>query len=167
MAVSRKEQPLPDVEALPTAEARADVDPVLEKQLKSLQTQAAVDASKRPTGMQVPWLMPEKLEWSGDLFDWAGLGKAFTREYSNSKFEESVKDPAKPGTVGDMGVTTIQIDYLACMQRAFAARHTMRRPRALAHHCARKHYQGLNTGPLVQSVTEFVRGLVKASKDGA
>ena len=65
-----------------------------------------------------------------------------------------------------MVVTTTQIDYLAIMERAFRARHTMSRPRAMLHAMGRKAGHGSNTGPLVRGVLEHVRGLVKQSKGG-
>src|SRR4051812_41559396 len=115
------------------ATAKADVDPNLEAQVKALQTQAAASAPATLKGEQAKWMMPEHEDWQGDLTDWDELGTPFDRSASNEAFVEAVKDGKNPGTTGDLVVTTLQVDYLACMERAFKARHTMSRPRALAH----------------------------------
>ncbi len=156
----------PSPKTMPKANAKADMDPVLQKQIKEVQTLSKEESEKRDTGGQVKWLMPDKNGWSGDLFDWQGMAKPFDRSKSNESFIEAIKDPASPGTTGDMIVTTVQIDYLAIMERAFRSRHTHSFPRILTHLAGRKKGHGSNTGPLTVSVLEYVRGLVRESKDG-
>ena len=151
--------------APPRATAVADVDPVFQKQLKTLQTQAAAEADARLTGSQTQWMMPEKYEWSGDLTAIEDLSKPFSRKYSNDKALDAIKDPSKPGTVGDLIVTSTQIDYLAVMERAFRVRHGSGRIRMLLQANARRQGQGQDGGSLVQCPLEYVRALVKQSKD--
>lgn len=151
----------------PRPQAKTDVDPSLEKNLKALQQQAQAESQKRPRGEQVPWVMPRAGEWSGDLFDWVGIHKAFDRSFSNDKFIEAIKDPKNPGTVYDLTIATTQIDYLATMERAFRSRHTFSRPRLAAHVCGRKRSYGSDRGHIIQGVLEYVRGMVKENKTGA
>lgn len=150
----------------PKATAVADIDPVFQKQLKSLQTQAAAEATARLAANQTQWMMPEKYDWAGSLTDIEGLSSPFSRKYSNDKFVDAVKDPKNPGTVGDLIVTTTQIDYLAAMERAFRVRHGSGRVRAMLHATARKKGQGQDGGSIVQCPLEHVRAVVKQSKDG-
>jgi hypothetical protein len=145
-------------------QSRADVDPNFETQLKQLQQQAQKDSTHVVTGGTVQWMMPELKEWSGDLFDWKGMSSPFDRSVSNQAFSKAISDPANPGTTGDGVVASLQIDYLATLERAFRSRHTMRRPRAVCHAAARKADHGNAKGALLASL-EYVRGLVKLSKD--
>ncbi len=149
-----------------TASAVADVDPVFQKQLKSLQAQASAEASARLIGSQTQWMMPEKYDWKGSLTDIEGIASPFSRQYSNDKFVDAIKDPKKPGTVGDLIVTTTQIDYLATMERAFRVRHGSGRVRAILQANARKTGQGKDGGSIIQCPLEHVRAIVKQSKDG-
>ena len=75
-----------------------------------------------------------------------------------------MSDVKNPGTSGDLAVTTVQIDLLAAMERAWRMRHTMRRPRTFCHAMGRKNGHGDDSGPLVQCQLEYVRGLTKQSK---
>jgi len=146
------------------AQAKADVDPNFETQVKELQQQNQQLVPEALKGAQPKWLMPKKEGWSGDLFDWEGMHKAFNRDKSNEDFKKAIEDAKSPGTTGDLAVTTTQIDILAVMERAFRARHTMGRPRAFAHAMARRKGHGNDKGPLVQCQLEYVRGLVKESR---
>lgn len=148
----------------PTPEARADVDPVVRRQVKAMMTQAAVESAACLQGAGSPWMMPEyDKEWNGSLTALANLGKPFSRKQSNDWFEAATKDAKKPGTTGDLAVTTLQIDYLSCLERAFAARHAMRRPRATVHAAQRRIVHGAEGGPL-QNVLEYLNYLVRRSK---
>lgn len=146
------------------AQAKADVDPNFETQVKELQSQNKDLVDPALTGGQTKWLMPRDADWSGDLFDWDGMHKPFNRDASNQAFRDAIKDAKSPGTTGDLVVTTTQIDILAIMERAFRSRHTMSRPRAFAHAMGRRKGHGSDKGPLVQCQLEFVRGLVKESR---
>jgi len=143
---------------------RTGVEPVLKEQLESFQQQMKAQYSKRLAGQQTKWTMPELKDWSGDLFDWNGMHKPFDRSWSNDKFIEAIKTPSEPGTTYDMVIATTQIDYLACMERAFRHRHTFSRPRMLLHTCARHYGYSHDSGPLIQGVLEYISGMDKANK---
>lgn len=142
----------------------ANMDPQFETQLRSLRTQAQAEASQGRQGDQVQWLIPDRNGWNGDLFDWQGMAKPFDRSQANQDFVQATSDPQNPGNVGDLIVTTTQIDYLAVMERAFRMRHTMRRPRAMAHALGRKAGHGNDAGTFSQCGLEYVRGILKQSK---
>lgn len=147
-----------------TPAANAAVDPNLEIQLKSLETQANAEQQAVLQGNQAQWMMPVLVNWSGDLFDFTGMHSPFNRDQSNNWFVDAISDPDNPGTTGDLVLTTLQVDWMACAERAFRARHTMRRPRAVAHAMGRKAGHGDDKGPLVQCVLEYLRGLATESK---
>lgn len=146
-------------------ESKADVDPNLHAQVKELQKQQAANAEARANGNAGKWLMPKLGEWDGDLFDWEGMAEPFDRSASNDAFAEAV-NPASPGTTGDVVVIGLQVDLLATMERAFRSRHLMSRPRAAALAAGREAGHGHDAGPLVQSLLEHVRQIVKESKGG-
>lgn len=154
-------------------QAKADVDPNFSSQIKSLQAQNAANATAIVQGQQGQWMMPvlesaseNGGEWSGDLFDLEGIGEAFDRSQANQWFTDAISDSTNPGTSGDQVVCQMQVDYLAMMERSFRSRHTMSGPRAVMHAMGRRAGHGSDSGPLIQSVLEVVRSLVKESKGG-
>jgi hypothetical protein len=148
------------------AKAKADIDPNFRKQIVALRTQAAAEKEARLAGQQTAWMVPDKGEWNGDLFDREGMAKAFQRDKANEHFVEATKEGESPGVTGDLITTTLQIDYLAVMGRAFCTRHTSRRPRAMAHAMGRKGGHGNNNGTLTQAVLDYIRLTIQQSKDG-
>ena len=153
--------------AKPTA--KADIDPVFDAQLHKLQELSKEEAETRLKGEQNAWIFPEVSpeggeEWTGDLFDWKGMSRMFSREKSNQTFIDATKDAENSGVVGDLIVTLTQIEYLAIMERAFRARHTMRWPRALAHAMGRKSGHGHDRGVFITCGIEYVRGTIGQSK---
>ena len=149
-------------------QARSDSDPVLETQIKALEKQAEAEGLNRPQGKQTQWMRPTAQQGStGDIFDMTDMGLPFNRDQSNAWFVEAIKDATNPGSVGDMIVTTTQIDYLAIMERSFRSRQAYSRAKAMLHMSARKAGHGHDNGPLVQAVLEHVRALVKKNKGAA
>jgi hypothetical protein len=145
------------------AKAKAKVDnETFEPQIRELRKRAEAEAAAREENKQTQWLMPEKKDWDGDLFGIENLSEPFDRTAINEQFREATKDGEAPGVSGDLIVTTLQVDYLACMERAFRMRHTMRRPRAMAHMTARRKGDGTEFGVLAQCnlavVTDFEKG---------
>lgn len=148
-------------------EAKVDVDEGLEKLLERLREISQEAGENIVKGDQTAWMMPEAGGdggWEGDLFAVNDLGKPFDRTDLNDKVEEGLKDPKSPGTTGDLVLGTGQIDYLACMQRSFTARHTMRRPRATMQAASRKAGHGNEKGVLIQIALEHFRGVAARSK---
>ena len=150
----------------PSAQSKAEVDPNFEGQIRRLRDRAKEEGQARENNTQTQWLMPEKKDWDGDLFPIEGLSEPFIRDEANDKFEEATKDADSSGVVGDLIVTTLQVDYLACMERAFRCRHTMRRPRAMAHMTGRRKGHGEEKGTLTQAHLEYIRNLIKRSQVG-
>lgn len=146
---------------------KSDVDPNLYAQLMKLRQQAKEHYDQGKENKPAGWMMPDKTAggWGGDPFDWETMiKKVFNRDESNRAFKLAVKTPVSPGTTGDLAITTTQIDYLAGMGRAFAMRHTMRWPRAMAHALARRRAQGDQKLGLFQNgILEYIRGLVRQS----
>jgi hypothetical protein len=147
-------------------ESRSRVDPNYERQLKTLQAQAAAEADARSNGNQARWMRPDLQGWSGSLDDWEGMSKPFDRTDANASAVEAMADATNPGTSGDVVAGTVMAHYLGTMERSFRARHHLRRPRATAHLVGRKRGHGDNQGTLVQSGLEYVRGLVARAKGG-
>jgi hypothetical protein len=156
----------------PSAKSKAEVDPNFEEQIRRIRDRAKEEGEARENNEQTQWLMPNKqpggvdIEWSGDLFDCEDLSTPFLRDGANDKFEEATKDAEDSGVTGDLIITTLQVDYLACMERAFRCRHTMRRPRAMAHMTGRRKGHGDEKGTLTQVNLEYIRNLLKRAQAG-
>jgi hypothetical protein len=148
------------------AKAKVDTDPVFEEQVTTLRKEADDERTNRPENKQTQWCVPEKRGWSGDLFDYDGMSDMFDRSQANEQFVQAVSSPDNPGVAGDLVVGPLQADYLAIMERAFRARHTMRRPRAVVHAMGRKLGHGHEKGTFVQTALEYVRSTVAQSRSG-
>jgi hypothetical protein len=154
-----------------TPTVKSKVDQNFETQIRQLRTRAEKQCEAYEKTGQTQWTMPEKQppgddaeEWDGDLFGIEGLSKPFIRTEANDDFEEAVKDADAPGVAGDLIITTLQADYMATMERAFRSRHTMRRPRTMAHMTARLKGHGSERGTLTQAHLEYVRNLIERAK---
>jgi len=138
------------------------MDPNFEKQVRKRKTDAAAEAQARAGAGQAKWDRPAG--WAGDPFDYAAMHAAFNRDQANEQLVEAVKDPASPGTTGDVVACSTMINRLSTMERAFKVRHTLRRCRAVAQAVGRKKGHGADTGPLIQLNTEYVRALLRQAK---
>jgi len=153
------------------ASSKVEVNDAFEKQIRELRE--AQDANSRAVaeGLQSVWIKPDleggPTPWNGDLFILENLSLPFSREELNEAFEEVLKDADSPGVSGDLIAATLQADYLGTMERAYRARHTMRRPRAMAHAAGRFYGHGGEKGVLTQTALEFVRGIVNQTKGQA
>ena len=145
------------------ATKKSDIDPNFQDQVNQRKQDAAQEGEKRRRSQQVQVMMPKLGDWVGDLFDWDGVSKAFNRDQANDDFVKATSDARNPGVTGDLVATTLQVDYLSVMERAFRARHTMSFPRAIAQQSARKEAHGEDRGAFSQSALEFVRGVLKQS----
>lgn len=150
-----------------TPEKKSDVDPNFSRQCQAQQRQAQAEGDNRLSGEPVQWNMPERLGWSGDLFDLEGVSEAFNRDQANQDYEKATNDVNSPGMVGDLTATLTQIDLLATMERAFRARHGSRMPRMLAHLTAvRKFGHGRENGVFTQSLLDYAQGILKQMAQG-
>ncbi len=148
--------------AAKTPSAKVNMDPNFEKRLREMQKHAQKEFEDRQTGRQVKWFRPE--DYEGDLTDYDAMHTPFDRKQANQEAVEAVKDPQAPGVTGDTVVAVLQVETLSLMERAFRARHTMRRPRAMAHVAARLKGHGDPTGPFIQNGIEFVRLVMKQAR---
>jgi len=142
--------------------SKSTVSNILQELINELSQGCRKDAEDRVKNKAVKWLMPPLEDWDGDLYDWSGIHSAFSSEDTNKEFLESIKAD-DPGNIGDLIMCNTQIDYLASMERAFRARHTMTFPRNVAHHCSRKDGEGHESGPLRYGVLEYLKELKKVS----
>lgn len=145
-----------------TQASKVDVDPNFDTVLHDLQEHAALAAEALKSADQVTWFRPAA--WAGDPFDYEAIGPAFNRDQANQQYVEAVQSAQAPGVVGDLIAATLQVDYLAVMERAFRNRHTMTRPRRVCHVLGRKNGQGDQGGGFIQGVLEYVRRRVAQAK---
>ena len=91
----------------------------------------------------------------------------FSRQDIFDEFSEVLSPATKqapPGTVGDIIAATTMAETLSVMERALRMRHTMRRIRATCHVIGRKKAHSSDTGPFTQNNVEYLRGLLKQSR---
>lgn len=148
-----------------TPKSKADVDPNFDKQLRALKEHARDAAEAGKTADQEKWHRPTG--WNGDPTDVDGLGTPFDRKKANDDLVAAISDQDNPGVTGDVVATTLMIDALAVMERAFRVRHTLRRVRGAAHRLGRLGGQGDDKGPFIQLGVEHVRNVVKQAKKPA
>lgn len=147
------------------AAAKADMDPNYELRLRELRDHAAAELPARSQGNQVPWNRPGPLTTS--VFAVQALETPFQRTTSNDACVAAISDPKNPGVTGDVVATTLMIETLACMERAFRMRHTMRRPRAMAHALSRLKGHGDPNGAFGRNGVEYIRQVLKQARASA
>lgn len=103
--------------------------------------------------------------WTGDLFDLVGMKKAFDRTENAEDIRNAIKDPQNPGTVGDLIVSELQGDRLACMERSFRLSNATR-VRLSIHAAARRRGHGHDAGLLKRGVQRYLTQMLKQSKEG-
>lgn len=102
---------------------QGSVHPVFTRRLTDLREQAKKAHNALQGKCQREWQIPA--DFAGSLLDIATLHQpAFERTPINDNYETVTKDPQNAGTVGDVISLKLQIDYNACEERAFRARHT-------------------------------------------
>jgi hypothetical protein len=146
----------------PTPQAKVDMDPGYEKNLRALRDQAAAESEARRTGGQVRWDRPPGADGSG--FDLGAMSRPFDRRPINEAGVAAISNPAEPGTTGDVVAALTMIETLACAQRAYLMRHTMTRSRAVAHAAGRKRGHGSDTGVYARNGVEYLRQILKQSR---
>lgn len=148
----------------PRPAAKVGMDANFEKRLRELREHAQAERLARSRGGQVRWFRPS--DWDGDVFDHAGMGGPFSRDAANAEAVDAVKDPKAPGTTADTIAAAIMIETLAVMERAFRARHTLSRCRAVAHVLARKQNHGAAGGTFIQNGVEYARAALRQARAG-
>lgn len=142
--------------------AKVDMDPNFEARLRELRAHAAAETAQRSQGDPVPWNRPAPA--TSSLFRFQALETAFRRTAANQQCVDAVKDPKAPGTTGDIVAGTTMIEALACLERAYRMRHTMRRPRAVAHAASRLRGHGDPNGAFGRNGVEYVRQILKQAR---
>jgi hypothetical protein len=148
----------------PDPKSKSDVDPNFEKQLRQLKEDSKANGDAVQQNEQVGWFRPDG--WNGDVFDYDGMHEPFDRKKANADFVAAISNPDAPGTSGDLIATTTQIDYLACLERAFRVRHAMPVPRLLLHAAGTMKGNGTDKGVFMLCGVEYVRRLVSEAKQG-
>jgi len=153
---------MPDGDPKPSSKVQVDAN--FEGQVKKLIEANKKIADNLKLNQAAGWMMPDMKDWDGDLFNNTGISGAFDRKDLNDACVSAIENASSPGVVGDIISGAAQVEYLAIFERAFRARHTMRRPRALAHAISRHAGHGHPAGVIGQTVLEYVRGLTALSK---
>ena len=162
----------------------------ISKLIGDLAEQAEAEEQLRLKSKQVPWMMPPRDPksppvpripcpgetpqrgqrtpfdpdpWKGSPFDWVRMYYPFDPDYPGGQLVAHTLKAKCPGAAGDLPMAALQVDYLACAERAFRARHTTSFPRGVAHHALRRKGQGDSGGPLKYGVLDYLRDLKKVS----
>lgn len=151
-------------EPAPTPRSVADVDPNFERQLRALKEDARRNGDALRQNTPTRWFRPE--DFAGDVFDYAAVHRAFNRDAANDMVVRAISDAEAPGTTGDLIAAATQIDYLACLERAFHVRHGMTGPRLLLHAAGTLAGAGQDKGVYSLCGVEYVRRLVAEAKQG-
>lgn len=102
--------------------AQATVHEVFRKRLQELRENAVKAHNALQGKNQRSWEVPKDMTTS--LFNIAQLHQpAFDRQAINDEYSKIMKSPDDAGTVGDVIALKLQVDYNACEERAFRARH--------------------------------------------
>lgn len=144
-------------------ESKADLRERFRKQIDALiQTSAEVGGALQGIG-QYSNHQIDKNEWEGNPTDLEGLSSAFSREENTNDVEEALADAENVGTYGDLAVSQLQGDYLACMERAIRSRN-MNRVRRTMHAAARRLGHGNEAGVVRRGVQGYLETLLKFTK---
>jgi hypothetical protein len=104
------------------------------------------------------WMLPPRNGWSGNPLEIGELHKPFNRTNLAIKHAAALQ----LNNMGHLGSITLQIGYIAMMERSFRARH-MTSVRAAAHATGRKtahaHPAGIHTGGVLRYIeNEYAAG---------
>lgn len=106
----------------------------------------------------------DKNGWDGDIFNSPDIKKPWDTKEHEEDVINSIKDLNSPGVVGDLIVSVLQGDWLATQERAFRARHSTK-VRNTMHAAARRAGHGHEAGLFNKGVLNYVKHVVKLSKD--
>lgn len=142
------------------AESRAQTHSVFLNVVQDLAAAALAQSEADRTGRPRPWDLPRGLS---DTLDIAGMTTPFNREEIDAAYEGLLADGQASGTMGDVVATKVQGDYVACVERAFRARHaTPVRLAAMA--SGRRAGHGHPRGVFLGGVVQFVQDAIKAGR---
>lgn len=112
---------------------KASVTGVFTNRLRDLHKRAKQMQNAQQGKHQRQWMIPEDMQ--AEILDVPQLHfNSWDRTEINDQYAQVTKDPAAAGTNGDIISLKLQMDYNACEERAFRARHaTLCRVMCLAH----------------------------------
>jgi hypothetical protein len=139
---------------------KATITAEFRKRLADLQRYAALEAAAVNGGAS-RWYRPSDFEQSPH--NAAAVGEPYSREELFGQFVDAVKDPNAAGTVGDLSLIQLQGDFLACMERAFRARHHSS-CRSRAHAAGRLRGHGHAYGVFSQGLLRYLEALNYANR---
>jgi hypothetical protein len=147
--------------------SKVNMDANYEGRFRDFITHAEDAVSNLSQGRGHVWFRPG--DWDGALgvAELENMSEPFSRQDIFDEFSEVLSPATKqapPGTVGDIIAATTMAETLSVMERALRMRHTMRRIRATCHVIGRKKAHGSDTGPFTQNNVEYLRGLLKQSR---
>jgi len=104
------------------------------------------------------WMLPPLRGWNGDPLEITDIKKPFDREAINT---EADSDFSGEGTVGVGAGKTLEICYIAMMERAFRIRH-MTPIRAMMHAAGRRSAHGNNNGIHTGDILTYIQDMLKS-----
>jgi hypothetical protein len=141
-------------------EPKTDVGKIFLKRVEELADAAQTNALSVLEGQASSWYRPVEIT-SSLLEESSGADQirtAFSREEQEKWFDDSTKDRADYGTVGDLAQIQLQGDFLACMERAFRARHQTA-CQSRIHPGARLSGHGHDFGVIKGSMLGYIKGI--------
>lgn len=140
------------------ATSKGQIHDVFRDRLADLARACEGQASAARDGSARPWFGPEGVT---DTLDVPGIVEAFDRDEIGLNYGRVIGDAADPGTVGDAISLTIQSDRVACLERAYRARHASV-VRCLALASARRRGHGMPSGPLLGGALQCAQDALNA-----
>lgn len=147
------------------ATSKGRIHDVFRDRLADLTTTCQAQAEAVRAGSDRPWYTPEGITSTLDV---PGIQTAFERDEIGLNYGRVIGDAADPGTVGDAVSLTIQSDRVACLERAYRARHASV-VRCLALAAARRGGHGKPSGPLLGGALQCAQDALNAgmAEDGS
>jgi hypothetical protein len=140
---------------------KAQIVESFRRRLADLQRYAAGEGDAVNNASPSRWFRPSDFDESPQNVD--AISGPFFRGELYEQFVLSVKDPEAAGTVGDLSLIQLQGDFLACMERAFRARHHSS-CRSRAHAAGRLRGHGHPYGVISQGLLRYVQALDFANR---
>lgn len=143
----------------------AEIDQRLSKQVEELEKQSKRIADLSIEGTETEeetWLLGDKGEWDGDIFEIEKMGKAFDRKELNDKFTKTI-DKSSNKSTGEKLAQRLTGDLLMAMERAFRLRHASQVRCSLF---AAGRSDGHGDGGLTKITVSYVQDLDKAGQGG-
>lgn len=147
-----------------SSSAKADVSRRFTKTIEKLVAAGSNAAEALANKTQLKQHEIDKNGWDGDVFNLDDMSKPWDRKELGDMVVASIKDAASPGVAGDIIVSTLQGDWLSAQERAFRLRHTTK-PRANLHAASRRRGHGHPGGLFAKGLVNYVKNIVKLSKD--